>query len=250
MSIITNQLRDKVERERWQTAQDWERDHWIRGHKELARYGKNVAWRILSAFGLVEKYRGNDRNQWWKQSFDNYRALPPTVNNALEVGCGPYTNMRLIREVCRPQHIFLSDPLIRTYVQFKMTFLNEMHRQAACCLDDHPLEDLPFADSYFDLAVMINVLDHVRDAQLCMKNLVRVVKSGGYLVIGQDLTNEEDLNRQPEGLQIGHPVTLNKEWFGPYLDTCCELFSKVIPRDQGWAPQWHYGTLVYIGKKL
>lgn len=211
-------LTDRVDRKRWLTAQAWERDHWVRNHKALARYGKNIAWRMLSLLGVVEKYRGDDRNRWWRDAFDNYKLLPPGVNNALEVGCDPYTNMRLIREVCKPKHIFLSDPLIRTYVRFNMTFVNEMYPEAACYLDDHLLEELPFADDYFDLAVMINVLDHVRDADLCMRNLIRVLKRGGFAIIGQDLTNEEDVKRVPEGVQIGHPITLDEKCFDAYLN--------------------------------
>jgi ubiquinone/menaquinone biosynthesis C-methylase UbiE len=235
--------------DRWKVAQRWEREHWMRNHKALARYGKNYIWRIFSFFGIVQKYRGDDRNRWWKEAFENYQALPSKVNNALEVGCGPYTNMRLIREVCRPHRIFLSDPLIRTYVNFNMTFVREMHRKVGY-LDDSPLEELPFKDEYFDLAVMINVLDHVKDAHLCMKNLVRVLKHGGTIVIGQDLTNSDDLAKHPAGLQIGHPVTVDENWFEPYLtDQFDIVLRKVLARDLGWAPQWHYGTLIYIGTK-
>lgn len=242
-------LFDKVGSDRWQRAQAWEREHWLRDQKGLARYGKNYIWRILSLLGRVEKYRGDDRNQWWKESFDGYNFLPASIDNALEVGCGPYTNIRLIREVSKPKHIFLSDPLVRTYVKFKMTFVSEMHREAACCIDDHPLEQLPFASNYFDLAVMINVLDHVQDADLCTKNLLHVIKPGGFVVIGQDLTNEEDLLRQPEGLQIGHPITLDENWFAPYLKEFDHVIRKVLPRQSGWAPDWHYGTLIFAGTK-
>ena len=243
-------LSDRTDQQTWLVAQDWERDHWLREQKALAKFGKNFAWKLLSLFGFVEKHRGDDRNRWWKIGFDNYIFLPKTVENALEVGCGPYTNMRLIRTVCKPRHIVLSDPLIRTYVKFKMTFVNEMYKEASCTLDDHPLEELPLADSYFDLAVMINVLDHVRDANLCMQNLIRVLKPGGFVIVGQDLTNEEDLMRHPEGLKAGHPITLDEKWFEPYLNGRFDtVLQKVLPREVGWADHWHYGTLVFAGKK-
>ena len=179
---------------------------WLRNHKALARYGKNYIWRLLSLFEFVEKYRGDDRNRWWKEAFQNYQALPSKVNNALEVGCSPCTNIRLMIEACEPKHIVLSDPLIRTYVNFNMTFVNEMYRKAACYLDDHPLEELPFKDDYFDLAVMINVLDHTKDAQLCMSNLIRVLKHGGTIVIGQDLSISKSIAKQPEGLANRPPL--------------------------------------------
>jgi ubiquinone/menaquinone biosynthesis C-methylase UbiE len=242
---------DRVDRERWRVAQAWERDHWLRNHKALARYGKNLAWRLLSLVGVVERYRGDDRNHWWRERFDSYTFLPATVDNAIEVGCGPYTNMRLIRNVCRPRHLYLSDPLIHTYVRLKMTFVNEMYREVGCSLDDHPLEELPFAENYFDLAVMINVLDHVQDANLCMVNLIRVLKRGGFVIIGQDLSDSDDIRRQPAGLRIGHPITLDEKWFEPYLKSnFAQVLLKIVPRDVGWAPEWHYGTLCFVGTKL
>jgi ubiquinone/menaquinone biosynthesis C-methylase UbiE len=244
------QLTDRTSKEHWDRAQAWECGHWVREQKQLAKFGKNQLWRLLSAMGFLERYRGDDRNRWWQGMFDNYSFLPSTVANALEVGCGPYTNMRLIQKACRADHLCLSDPLIRTYVRFKMTFVSQMYREAACCLDDHPLEQLPFADRYFDLSVMINVLDHVQDANACMKNLLRVTRAGGYLILGQDLTNEEDLARHPEGLATGHPITLNEEWFKPYLGGQFDvLLNKVLPRQAGWAPEWHYGTLVFAGRR-
>lgn len=244
-------LSDSTALSTWQAAQHWEQAHWLRNHKNLGKYGKNHIWRILAILGLVEKYRGDDRNVWWKAMFDNYKFLPSTVQNALEVGCGPYTNIRLIRATCRPSHLYLSDPLIRTYVKFKMTFVHEMYRNCACCLDDHPLEELPFADAYFDLVVMINVLDHVKDAVACMNNLIRVLRPGGLVIIGQDLTNPEDLANQPAGLQIGHPITLDEKWFEPFLSRGFEpVLSKCLGRELGWAPSWHYGTFIYAGKKL
>lgn len=243
-------LNECVSRERWQVAQAWERDHWLRNEKQLARYGKNYVWRLLSFAGLVEKSRGNDRNDWWEREFDHYHFLPSRVENALEVGCGPYTNMRKIQKVCSPKHVFLSDPLIRTYLQFKMNFVSEMFLSGRCYIDDHPLEELPFAAEYFDVVVMINVLDHVCDANLCMKRLLAVVRQGGVAIIGQDLTNQDDAARHPEGLQIGHPITLDQSWLESRLtgqfDT---ILSRVLPRERGWAPEWHYGTFLFAGRK-
>lgn len=216
-----------------------------------AKYGKNFVWRLLSAASFVPKYRGDDCNQWWKKQFEDYQFLPSTAHDALEVGCGPYTNVRLMLDRCRFEHLYLSDPLIRTYVKFKLTFVSEMYKRAACVLDDHPLEELPFATDYFDLAVMINVLDHVQDARRCMENLIRVVKPGGILILGQELTNEEDLKavRDDPGA-VGHPIKLDHGWFAPYLEKDFQpIINKVLSREQGRAPEHHYGDLIFAGRK-
>jgi hypothetical protein len=97
---------------------------------------------------------------------------------------------------------------------------------------------------------MINVLDHVQDARKCMENLIQVGKPGGYLIVGQDLTNDEDARKHPEGLQVGHPITLDEEWIAPFFaDAFDTVLHRILPREAGWAPEWHYGTLVYAGIK-
>ena len=245
-------LSDRVTPERWQAAQQWEENHWVGAQRARARFGKNYIWRFLSWFGLVSKHRGDDWNAWWQKAFDHYAFLPATVDNALEAGCGPYTNIRLVQERCRPKHLYLSDPLIRTYVKFKLTFVAEMYREAACVLDDHPLEELPFADGYFDLVVMINVLDHVRDAHACMKNLIRVTKPGGFLIVGQDLSDDADMQALKADLgAVGHPIKLDAEWFQPYLNNgFTPVINKVLSRQDGRAPEAHCGTLLFAAKKL
>jgi ubiquinone/menaquinone biosynthesis C-methylase UbiE len=119
-------------------------------------------------------------------------------------------------------------------------------------LDDHPLEELPFASDYFDLAVMINVLDHVRDARLCMENTLRVIKPGGILVLGQDLTNQEDLIAlKDDPGAVGHPIKLDQAWFAPFLERRFEpIIHKVLERGAGRAPHCHYGTLTFAGHKV
>jgi SAM-dependent methyltransferase len=246
-----NPVTDQVTRERWLEAQKWEQSHWVHTQRMRARYFKNVIWRLLSAAGLVSKYRGDDWNAWWQRQFDDYNFVPAEVENAIELGCGPYTNVRLMLNRTRINHLVLSDPLIRTYVNFKLTFVSEMYRKSACVLDDHDLEALPFAPNYFDLAVMINVLDHVHDARKCMENLVSVVRPGGLLIIGQDLTNEEDLKvlRHDPGA-VGHPIKLNHEWFEPFLQGFQPIIKKVLDRKECRDPQQHYGVLIFAGRKL
>ena len=245
-------ISDKVDHARWQEAQQWERQHWVGAQQMRARYFKNYIWRFLRLFRLVGNFRGDDWNYWWKKQFDDYRFVPSTIQNALEVGCGPYTNIRLIRENRQIQHLYLSDPLIRTYVGFKLTLVSELYRTAGCVLDDHPLEELPFASDYFDLVVMINVLDHVQDAGRCMENLIRVSKPGGTVIIGQDLTNEQDLVAlKDDGGAVGHPIKLDHAWFVPYLQNSFQpIVNKVLSRAEGRAPEHHYGNLIFAGRKV
>lgn len=247
-----SKIRTKVTKERWQKAQDWEKNFWIFTQKQRAKYGKNAIWKILALIGLKSKYRGDDWNEWWREQFDNYGFLPEKVNNAVELGCGPYTNFRLINEKCSPKHLFLSDPLIKTYINFKQTFVSEMFLKGGCLIDDHPIEEGPFASNYFDLTVMINVLDHVCDATLCVKNAIRITKPAGILIIGQDLTDDDDWEKianKPE--DIGHPIKVNHKWLDDLLLTDFEVIrQKILPRESGRNPKHHYGTYLFAGRKM
>lgn len=53
------------------------------------------------------------------------------------------------------------------------------------------LEELPYKDSSFDLVLSTDVLEHVVDFYAASREIVRVLKSGGYLVIRVPL--EEDM---------------------------------------------------------
>jgi SAM-dependent methyltransferase len=239
-----------VDEVRWTAAQKWEQAFWINTEKRRARFGKNLVWRLLSACGLKSRYRGDDSNIWWSEKFDHYSFLPCRFENAVELGCGPYTNIRHMLKVCEIEHLVLSDPLIKTYVKFPLTFIANMYRSAFCILDDHPAEDCPFASDYFDLTVMTNVLDHVQDADAALREAVRITRPGGILVIGQELSNAADAEtmRSDPG-QIGHPIRVDHHWLDIRLAGFEPVKKVILSREEGRGPAHHYGTYVFAGIK-
>ncbi len=54
------------------------------------------------------------------------------------------------------------------------------------------IEDFPFYDEIFDIVLCTDVLEHVLDLNLALKNIKNVLKKGGYLIIR--VPNKEDLN--------------------------------------------------------
>jgi ubiquinone/menaquinone biosynthesis C-methylase UbiE len=252
MENKTSILKSKTTQEVWKKAQEWEKNHWINAQQIRARWGKNWIWRCLSILGIVPKYRGDDWNNWWKEQFNSYSFLPDHVQNAIEVGCGPYTNIRFMQPKCKMDYLVLSDPLIKTYTNFKLTFVNKMYQETGCALDSHPLENIPYKDNYFDLSVMINVLDHVKDANECMENLFRITRRGGIIIVGQDLSQEEDAQAllADPGL-IGHPIKLHEKWFQPWIERCEPIVQKIISRENGGRnEEKHYATLIFAGKLI
>lgn len=235
----------KVSSERWKQAQGWELNLW-----RTQNIPKGKGWRALLK-RLIRRIKpdpGDDWNFWWAAKFDGYQAIPTELENAIELGCGPYTNMRLILPGRRIKHVWCSDPLAKYYITFKGRWLAEAYKAGKVLLDDHPLEECPFASDYFDLVVCINVLDHVRDSILCIRQLVRITKPGGYLVVGQDLSNEGDV--LSTGDDIGHPIridhcTLDQELM-PQFEP---VIYRILGREEGRNPSAHYGTYIFIGRK-
>ncbi|MFH0909273.1 MAG: methyltransferase domain-containing protein [bacterium] len=248
---MKNHILDKVSEDRWQQAQAWEAEVWISTEKARAKWGKNLVWRLLAAIGLKPRDRGDDWNQWWADRFDQYRFLPPRIERAIELGCGPYTNMRLVLTSCQPREMVLSDPLIRTYLEFPLSFVRRMQIEGKCTIDDHAIEECPFPDSSFDLVLMINVLDHVRDADLCMARAAALLRSQGWLIIGQAMTDEQDLKvlEGKEG-EIGHPIKVNEAWMATHLAGRFEpAIQRLLKREEGRDPEHHCGTFLFAGSK-
>lgn len=115
-------------------------------------------------------------------------------------------------------------------------------------IDDHSLENCPYGSDYFDLVVLINVLDHVMDGMLSLRQAVRITKSGGYLVLGQDLTNSDDIARVGE--DIGHPIRIGHEALDRELVPHFEpTMRRILPKEEGRNPAAHYGTYLFVGHK-
>ena len=84
------------------------------------------------------------------------------AGKVLEIGCG----LRWYESHCRgAEYVGLDmDPTLRPNVLAHA-------------------ESLPFHDSCFDVIIMLDVLEHVADAEAALRECVRVLKSGGKLVI-------------------------------------------------------------------
>ena len=243
----------KTTRERWKQALAWEKAFW---DKYISMCWGFRSLRLLKTIAkcLVRDGPGDAGNYWWAKQFNDYEFVPSEVGNVVEFGCGPFTNLRLILKGRRASHAFASDPLAKHYVGYRGFQLAKKWKRREYLIDDHMLEEAPFASDYFDLAICINVLDHVQDVYLCMKQLTRVVSPGGVVIFGQDLTSEKDLRetsaeRQAAG-DVGHPHTFaDARELLAYFDDFETILGKQLTREQGRLPRWHFGTLIYAGRK-
>jgi SAM-dependent methyltransferase len=239
--ILSNSNVLRVDSARWQAAQEFELQ-----------------------FAEQSAPAGDDYNLWWREAFNRYEVLQGRrLPDVLEVGCGPHTNIRLILPCISFERLWLEDPLIHAYLKLKreqrvwryfrfrrpLAVADLVHRYHATPLSEK-LEDLLLPDKSIDLCVCINVLDHVQDAQQCIMQMRRVLKDQGILVIGQDLSNEEDVQLCPESwTDIGHPIKMDADFLDSYLGDLMPLYRKILPREDGRNPRCHYGTYLLIGQQ-
>lgn len=231
----------KVDFERWQAAQKFE--------LEFAQNAVNS---------------GDDYNYWWYSAFNNYHPIHELIlDNVLEVGCGPHTNIRLILPHIKYKNLWLEDPLINSYLQLRrkirrfrifsissQTAVSELVEKKHAVPLPEQMEELSLANESIDLCVCINVLDHVRDADACFQQMHRVLKKNGILIIGQDMSNAEDLQLCPESwTDIGHPIKMDTEYLDSQTQGLSALYRKILSRGEGRNPRCHYGTYLFIGQK-
>jgi 2-polyprenyl-3-methyl-5-hydroxy-6-metoxy-1,4-benzoquinol methylase len=243
-----------IEYREWEKAQEWEKSYWDRFVKRQDG--------ILN-LGLLKKYvkrifhgKSEERsNYWWQEKFDQYRFLPRQLDNVIEFGCGPFTNLRLIIDGIDCKHVVASDPLAKHYVTYRGHYLANKYKTRQWLIDDHAMEDDFYADNVFDLAVCINVLEHVRDWEACMRNFLRVIKPGGIAIFGQELTSDEIVEstkviREETGTDIGHPHKFDTcEMMRVFFKDFDPIIDKECPREEVRLQKWNSGAWVYAGRK-
>lgn len=240
----------------WADAQKYEKETWFINNKRnsfaklVYKFFKALAKpkEFLRLLYFRDFYCGNDWNFWWLDQFESYQVLPKFLETSLEIGCGPYSNTRIISKLIKIKNIYCSDPLMDVYKTFKLTWVSEQARRGKIKTITGMGESVALPDKSVDLVICVNVLDHVQDASLCLSEVFRVLKPGGFFVFGQDLSDEKDLANLP--ISQGHPIRLSEQFLDSILENkYTPLLKKILSREQGRNPEGHCGTYILIGKK-
>lgn len=105
--------------------------------------------------------------QWsstWGLSRAMRQVLPPIRGEVLDYGCGGQPYRRLFSSASSYVGVDIRDETGSTVVV-------------------HPSEPLPFSDGAFDMVLSNQVLEHVEDPDLYVREVVRVLKPEGTLVL-------------------------------------------------------------------
>ena len=168
----------KIDSDRWLKAQEYERDTWMRHATDAS----------------------SDRDADHLLLFDNYDVLPHILGDTLEIGCGPFTQTRVILRDREASSITLLDPLLDHYK-------SHQHCAYSMLLPIPSLHAIPAEDlddeAQFDIIICINVLEHVRDVNLVLNNIKRALRSGGLIVMGERTYDQLDITQLYD---VGHPM--------------------------------------------
>lgn len=188
----------KVDKNRWKEAQNYERNTWcISG-------GKNCV---------------DDRNLYHKEKFNNYKDLSSLLKNnisVIELGCGPFTNLRLIIPLLYKsiKFIDLLDPLIKDYIMYSPNCVYKTGLLEFISVNtiNSTIEEFNSTKKY-DLTVMINVLEHCFDIDLIFEKVFNMMNDGGILLFADKVMNEHILHEWIENVyDAGHPIRISEEY--------------------------------------
>lgn len=253
----------RVDRARWEEAQRYERRTWM----EKARWAST------------------DRNEYHRAHFADFTPLAGrSFGAAIELGCGPFTNMRLILEHCDVRDLHLLDPLLNEYLahpycQYRGGRLGGVMKDVppARALA-HPLRLLRnrrnalrvgglsgravqlhasmieafVPPAKFDLVVMINVIEHCQDIDAVFGKILEMLAPGGVFVFADKLYDAAEVAKLAEVLfDAGHPLRVDRSVVHGFL---AEQFSPLMSaeyavRQSFRGRETRADELYYIGQR-
>lgn len=148
------ELKKQVTERRWKTAQGSEKELWSSmPQKSLEKEGEKYF-----------RYRANYFfNRWKKLMKINKRTL------ILQIGCGPLDIINYFPKASK----YSIDPLAEIYKsRFRFNYKETRLQKGVG-------ENLPHPNKYFDIVLLMNVLDHMHSPQKALSEINRVLKKKG-----------------------------------------------------------------------
>ena len=211
-----------VDRARWEEAQHYEERTW----------------------SVLNRDAADDRNVQHFQRFRGFKAIAGRrFDNVIELGCGPFTNLRLLADVVGLGSVDLLDPLAESYLEHPHC----TYRDGA--LVGHPVRLHPVAiedfepDRAYDLVLMLNVIEHCFDAGTVFAKVLTMLEDDGVFVFHDKLYPAKAID--PSRLyDAGHPLRVRSEVIKSFLrENFKPLFRRTInDREVGLPMTYFIGT--------
>jgi SAM-dependent methyltransferase len=219
-------------------------------------------WREAQAaerYGWMKLWRNEteDRNTFHAALFDNYLPLQgESFKRAIELGCGPFTNLRLLGRVAAIETASLLDPLIEEYVSHpncayrdRILFFAPQQFLYLEKLIASPIEAFAPSSSY-DLVVLINVIEHCRDFDKVVETIWSMLVPGGVFVFHDNYYRHADIAEAlRHHFDAAHPLRVDRKAIDQFLSRFEMIFRRVVATE-GKAPLSGRGeTIYFIGRR-
>ena len=184
--------------EQWNVAQEYEAQFWSfqKGQDNREQCERNNYYRNVLEDGC------SISRDFFAQDFTEFTIM--------DVGSGPEG----ILHVLDAKFKLAVDPLMSTYIEqgYKVGADN-VWWQAEAAEDFYPYT-IPGNPVFFDYALCLNALDHMRDPAMAIKNIAEYLEPGGELLLITDLRIEELLDVYHQLVVTEDDVLL---WLEPYF---------------------------------
>jgi SAM-dependent methyltransferase len=201
-----------VSRERWQVAQDAEAHGWMHLWREVIEDRNTHHFALFDYLMMVNERR---------------------FARAIELGCGPFTNMRLAASALKVDTIELLDPLMPRYMDHPhCTYrsgqlrLHDGRMAPIAAAYAMPIEDLQPEGTY-DLVLLINVIEHCIDVDRIFSSIWNMLAPGGVFVfhdkyfdvaeVAETILSEYD---------TAHPLKPDRRVIDSFLERFRLIFSR------------------------
>jgi SAM-dependent methyltransferase len=247
----------RVTVDRWKTAQAAETIHWMK-------------------LGLGSE---DDRNFEHLVNFGGYESLRGRhFKNAIELGCGPFTNLRLIATRAAIDRASLLDPLIERYLDHpsrkydrsglraerwvlprvtrpvvrKLRRLVSPHLLTSTVpveqLFATPIETMPTTATY-DLVVMVNVIEHCYDVEAMFAKLLAITVPGSTFVFHDKYYEHGDVVQSASrSYDAAHPLRVDKSVIEGFLQKYfTPAFTRITDHEQTFMGEhmtWQSGYFI------
>lgn len=243
--------------ERWSLAQKAEKKHWM-------EYGRNAL---------------NDRNDIHLSCFEEYTSVSgQSFRHAIELGCGPFTNLRFIGTKCSISKCDLLDPLIddyllhphcrydkhylrtertsKNYLDKMVNILNIITKRNANKIAIDTLYSTPIekfnVEKKYDLLVINNVIEHCYDVNKVFQVIDTILEKNGVLIFTDKCYTHEKVKADLDVVyDAAHPLRVDRSVFDSFLGSKFnELFSSIISEEVSVAGMnMKFENLYFIGRK-
>jgi SAM-dependent methyltransferase len=153
----------------------------------------------------------------------------------LEVGAGPYTKLRLILEGGNysrtMKSVTLEDPLALSYIANpKVVTSYDEHQFCIPPRRCWPVTllrvgaEVPFQAEAYDTVIMMNVLEHCKDAVAVLSNVYHALRPGGLLVFSESVYSPGSLPQS----DACHPLRITAKFFQYYMDTFFKRGGRIL----------------------